>query len=60
MDAATIRAMLEQHFENAGSDPELAHAMYIRHRSLGATAVAGSMEGRALATRVGPQPQDAG
>jgi hypothetical protein len=52
--------MLEQHFENAGSDPELAHAMYIRHRSLGATAVAGSMEGRALATRVGPQPQDAG
>ena len=28
MDPATIRAMLEQHFEHAGSDPELAHAMY--------------------------------
>ena len=28
MDAATVKAMLEQHFENARSDPELAHAMY--------------------------------
>jgi ketosteroid isomerase-like protein len=28
MDAAPVRAMLQQHFENAGSDPELAHAMY--------------------------------
>lgn len=28
MDAATIRAMLEQQFEHAGSDPELSHAMY--------------------------------
>ncbi len=28
MDAATVRAMLEQHFENAGSDPHRAHAMY--------------------------------
>jgi hypothetical protein len=28
MDEATVRAMLEQHFEFAGSDPDLAHAMY--------------------------------
>ena len=28
MDAATVRAMLQQHFENARSDSELAHAMY--------------------------------
>ena len=28
MDAATVRAMLLQHFEHAGSDPELAYAMY--------------------------------
>ena len=28
MDAATLRAMLEQHFEHAGSDPDFAHAMY--------------------------------
>jgi hypothetical protein len=28
MDPATIRAMLEQHFGHAGSDPDLAHAMY--------------------------------
>jgi SnoaL-like domain len=28
MDAATVRAMLEQHFESAGSDPDRAHAMY--------------------------------
>jgi len=28
MDAATVRAMLEQHFEYASSDPEEAHAMY--------------------------------
>jgi SnoaL-like protein len=28
MDEATVRAMLEQHFEHAGSDPGLAHAMY--------------------------------
>ena len=28
MDASTIKTMLTQHFENAGSDPVLAHAMY--------------------------------
>jgi SnoaL-like domain len=28
MDAATVKAMLEQHFEYSGSDPERAHAMY--------------------------------
>jgi SnoaL-like protein len=28
MDAATVRAMLQQQFEHAGSDPELSHAMY--------------------------------
>jgi hypothetical protein len=28
MDAATIRSMLEQHFENAASDPHRAHEMY--------------------------------
>lgn len=28
MDGETVQAMLRQHFENAGSDPELAHAMY--------------------------------
>jgi SnoaL-like domain len=28
MDAATVRAMLEQHFEYARSDPDRAHAMY--------------------------------
>jgi hypothetical protein len=28
MDAATVKAMLEQHFEYASSDPDLAHAMY--------------------------------
>jgi len=28
MDAATVRAMLVQHFENAGRDPDVAHAMY--------------------------------
>jgi hypothetical protein len=28
VDAATVRAMLEQHFEHARSDPPLAHAMY--------------------------------
>jgi ketosteroid isomerase-like protein len=28
MDADTIRAMLEQHFEYAGSDPGRAHEMY--------------------------------
>ena len=28
MDEATVRAMLKQHFENAGHDPDLAHAMY--------------------------------
>jgi hypothetical protein len=28
MHAATVRAMLEQHFEYAGSDPDRAHAMY--------------------------------
>ena len=28
MDEATVRAMLEQHFEYAGSDPDLAHEMY--------------------------------
>ena len=28
MDAGTIEAMLRQHFENAGTDPDLAHAMY--------------------------------
>jgi hypothetical protein len=27
MDAETIRGMLQQHFDNAASDPELAHAM---------------------------------
>jgi SnoaL-like domain len=28
MDEATVRAMLEQHFEYGRSDPERAHAMY--------------------------------
>jgi hypothetical protein len=28
MDAATVERMLQQHFDNASSDPELAHAMY--------------------------------
>jgi hypothetical protein len=28
MDAATVRAMLQQQFDHAGSDPELSHAMY--------------------------------
>jgi hypothetical protein len=28
MDAATVKSMLEQHFELAGSDPDRAHAMY--------------------------------
>jgi SnoaL-like domain len=28
MDAATVRAMLERHFEYAGSDPDAAHEMY--------------------------------
>lgn len=28
MDAATVEAMLQQHFDNSGSDSELAHAMY--------------------------------
>ena len=28
MDEATVRAMLEEHFENAHSDPAKAHAMY--------------------------------
>ena len=28
MDAATVRAMLEQNFEYSGSDPERAHEMY--------------------------------
>jgi SnoaL-like domain len=28
MHAATVRAMLEQHFEYTGSDPDRAHAMY--------------------------------
>jgi hypothetical protein len=28
MDAATVRGMLEQHFEHARSDPDKAHAMY--------------------------------
>jgi SnoaL-like domain len=28
MDAATVKAMLEQHFEYAESDPDRAHAMY--------------------------------
>jgi hypothetical protein len=28
MDAATVMAMLEQHFEHARSDPDKAHAMY--------------------------------
>jgi SnoaL-like domain len=28
MDAATVKAMLEQHFEYSASDPERAHAMY--------------------------------
>jgi hypothetical protein len=27
MDEARVRAMLTQHFEHAGSDPDLAHAM---------------------------------
>jgi hypothetical protein len=29
MDAATVKAMLEQHFEYSRSDPERAHAMYL-------------------------------
>jgi hypothetical protein len=28
MDAATVRSMLEQHFQYAGSDPDRAHAIY--------------------------------
>jgi SnoaL-like domain len=28
MDATRVRAMLEQHFEHASSDPDLAHEMY--------------------------------
>jgi hypothetical protein len=28
MDAATVQAMLQQHFDHAASDPEHAHAMY--------------------------------
>jgi SnoaL-like domain len=28
MDEATVRAMLSQHFEQAGSDPDRAHEMY--------------------------------
>jgi hypothetical protein len=28
MDAATVRAMLIQHFEYSGTDPDLAHEMY--------------------------------
>ena len=28
MDAATVRAMLERHFEHAESDPDAAHDMY--------------------------------
>jgi hypothetical protein len=28
MDATAVRAMLEEHFEHAGSDPDRAHAMY--------------------------------
>jgi hypothetical protein len=28
MDAATVKGMLEQHFEFAGRDPDRAHAMY--------------------------------
>jgi hypothetical protein len=28
MDSATVKAMLEQHFEYASSDPHLAHDMY--------------------------------
>jgi hypothetical protein len=28
VDAATVRAMLERHFEYAGSDPDAAHEMY--------------------------------
>ena len=28
MDAATVEGTLQQHFDNAASDPELAHAMY--------------------------------
>jgi SnoaL-like domain len=28
LDAATVRAMLENQFEHAGSDPERSHAMY--------------------------------
>jgi SnoaL-like protein len=28
MDAESVKSMLRQHFENAGSDPGTAHAMY--------------------------------
>jgi hypothetical protein len=28
MDEATVRTMLEQHFEHASSDPDIAHEMY--------------------------------
>ena len=28
MDAETVKAMLQQHFERSGDDPDLAHAMY--------------------------------
>jgi hypothetical protein len=28
VDAPTVKAMLQQHFEHSGSDPDFAHAMY--------------------------------
>ena len=28
MDAETVQSMLRQHFDNSGTDPDLAHAMY--------------------------------
>ena len=39
MDAATVQGMLRQHFDNAASDPELAHAMYTEDAVLEFSAV---------------------
>jgi hypothetical protein len=34
MDAGTVQAMLQQHFDHSGSDPERAHAMYTENAVL--------------------------
>jgi hypothetical protein len=57
MDASTVRAMLEQHFEYGRSDPDKAQPMYHddavlefpqRDRRLGAAGVARPLEGGSL------------